>query len=325
MVVMTTNGLSLKNYFYSRFLKLSQRVVGPVAIACLGYFGWGSRNSILSIIDSAEGYFWVTAILLLVIRNLFQAVHTNLILRGLGSFVSWWKVQQITIQRLPARYIPGGIWHSAAQVVDLKSLGVPFERLSTMFIVQQVLAIGTALGVGGLGLALNHFDRHWVSYGAWTSGTAFVGIAVCFFIVQVISKRKGLHLLPHFLFYAFIMSIFFWLVPAFSFITFVTGFSEIEITATSLLIGSVFIFSRGIGFLVIVAPQGIGVFEFVAAALLPSNYEAASIAVILLSFRIIGFLADTVTYGLYLAMKYIPAFHFLFDEQDKDNIRFERD
>lgn len=300
------NNLPSKSFRRSRILTWFQMFVTPAALACLGYFGWTARSSILSIIESAEGWFWVSALLLLIIRNLSQPIPTVMILRGLGSKVSWLNVIKITIERLPARYIPGGIWHSTAQAVDLKNLGVPFDLLSGMLFLQQLLAIGTALIMGGMGLALFHPDRQWFFYGAGISVIAFVAIIAFSLITIFLARRRGHAPQVKYFIYASVLSTFFWLVPALAFDALVNSFPEIDISATSLLIGSVFLFSRGVGFLAIFAPQGIGVFEFVAAALLPTTYEATSVAVILFSFRIVGFVADTITYGAFMGVKHIP-------------------
>ena len=67
-----------------------------------------------------------------------------------GVDISYRAAFLIHANRIPARYLPGGIWHTVGRVMDYHELGAPPRLLTAYVCVEHVLAVGVALVPGGL-------------------------------------------------------------------------------------------------------------------------------------------------------------------------------
>jgi hypothetical protein len=65
----------------------------------------------------------------------------------------------------------------------------------------------------------------------------------------------------------------------------------------------IYLFSWGVGFLAIFAPQGIGVFEFVASELMASPVGFMGLAALIAGFRIVVLVADIAVWLVYMATR----------------------
>ena len=72
---------------------------------------------------------------------------------------------------------------------------------------------------------------------------------------------------------------------------------------SSVEMGGIYLFSWGIGFVSIFAPQGIGVFEFVASELMGGPIGFMGLAALIAGFRVVVLAADVVVWLIYQAMR----------------------
>ena len=88
------------------------------------------------------------------------------------------------------------------------------------------------------------------------------------------------------------------LVAAASFTLFLSAFPNAELTGRMGAVLAAYWLSWAAGFLAVFAPQGLGVFEFVAGLLLQSTMPFASIAVLVAGFRVCMLSGDAVAFGV---------------------------
>ncbi len=83
-----------------------------------------------------------------------------------------------------------------------------------------------------------------------------------------------------------------WCIAATAFVIYLSAFPGLALQAAPLETAGAYLFSWGVGFIAIFAPQGIGVFEVVAADLMRGAGTFMSVAALLGGFRIIVLAAD---------------------------------
>ncbi|HRQ57971.1 MAG TPA: hypothetical protein PLN31_11175 [Azoarcus taiwanensis] len=91
---------------------------------------------------------------------------------------------------------------------------------------------------------------------------------------------------------ATIATIAFWTCMSFAFLSFVSAFPHADIGNDYINVVGAYLFAWAIGFITVFAPQGIGVFEVVAADLLPAALSFQALAAILAGFRLVSLLGD---------------------------------
>ncbi len=89
-----------------------------------------------------------------------------------------------------------------------------------------------------------------------------------------------------------------WCVASAAFVLFVSSFSALSLEMPILEIAAAYLFSWGVGFVAVFAPQGIGVFEVMAGELLRGSLALSGVAVLLAGFRAVIFTADLLAWLL---------------------------
>jgi hypothetical protein len=85
---------------------------------------------------------------------------------------------------------------------------------------------------------------------------------------------------------------FYWIGAGIAFVLFLKAFPTLELAASNIESASIYVFSWGIGFVTLFAPQGIGVSELVASNLLGERGSVAALAALLAGFRVVILTAD---------------------------------
>ena len=131
-------------------LTWAKRFFTPVALVFLIYIGWQSRALLATVVATAQWNLLLLASLFLILPHFVSAKATVMILKACGMSISYRLALQIHISRLPARYLPGGVWHSVGRMMDFHTLGVKPSQLTALFLLENILAIAVAFLLGGL-------------------------------------------------------------------------------------------------------------------------------------------------------------------------------
>ena len=253
----------------------------PVALLFIAYIVWLSRFDILTLWNASDATILVIACLFLGAAHLFSPLASRQILKTLGITVGYGVLLRIHICRLPARYLPGGVWHTVGRAVDLHEHGVPRTAIAWMVALENGLAIGMAFVLGGGMLVFSGVQSvplDWI-----------VVLATALALVMLVSSPLIFsRLLPN---AAPNMSIatwatccawfaIIWIFHAAAFVAYSIALVGGNSVVHALHIGGVYLFSWAIGLAAFFAPQGIGVFEVTATAFSGQPLLPAAIAMV---------------------------------------------
>jgi hypothetical protein len=282
----------------STVLKWAKRIFTPLALGFLIYFGWQSRAILATVLANAQPYFLILAVLLFIMVHFVAPASVVMILKACGSSISYEFALKTHINRLPARYLPGGIWHTVGRTMDFYQHGIKPVHLTAFVLLENIFSVGVAFILGG--------GCVWYFRGItdiWGK-IALVG-GIC--------SVLGLSLAPSILnwqvlkvyriryrFYLQTIGIYIpiWFLMALAFIAYLSAFPLTLEERSMLEVGGTYIFSWGIGFIAIFAPQGIGVFEVVAGNMLTASLSLGGIATLIAGFRVVALIADITIWGL---------------------------
>lgn len=279
-------------------LKYLQRIFTPIAIAFLAWFAWESRAELAELVQGTIPVYLGIAIALWCLTLALAPIASMLIFNAKGQSVNYRTAANIHFENLPARYVPGGIWHTVGRVAAFGKLGIDARALSTFVVMENALAVATAFVLGGSTIvAIRGLD----TWGQIAALGALAGIVIIVALPYLLRTRllKGQTGLSTGIYVTVVaFTGVYWLVAAAAFVTYVFAYSALAAQSSPLEVGATYLFSWGVGFLAIFAPQGIGVFEVVAAELMRDTESLTSVAALLAGFRLIVLVADALAWGL---------------------------
>ena len=273
----------------------------PLVLVFVGYFAWQSRGLLLHLATDANYLFLSLSVLVSMVTHCISPAFTVLVMREFSNSLTYKEAFMIHAGRLPARYLPGGIWHTVAKAVGYRGKDISPADIGYYLLLEHLIAVCVTLCIGGAIVAANttisDYRIDFVIGVAIMSGVSLVMLPKLLVMVkihtqQAISYKSYLH--------AVVLSVTFWLFAATSFVLFINAFDSVIGDYSMIGAGGVYIFSWGVGFVAIFAPQGIGVTEFVSATLLrpeiPPEIPLSSFIVLLAGFRVTIFLSDMATW-----------------------------
>ena len=207
--------------------------------------------------------------------------------------LSYLTILRIHLSRLPARYIPGGVWQTVSRAVDFELLKVEKIRVATTLLLEMIIPPLVAITLGCL--LLNLSDQHTLPPLLLTLSLLFsvVALAVVHFVTNRIVPLPILHFILAVVSYAAS-----WACYSLSFYLFVTAFTHTPIQLSYLFTTGMYLLSWAVGYLCIFTPQGIGVFEAVAGYLLSNGEDPITLAALLVSFRVVTLVSDMTMWAL---------------------------
>ena len=267
-----------------------------------------SHAELWFIITESKPIYLLSAIFFGILNHLFIPFCTKTVLNSYDVNLSYFFILKTYITRLPNRYLPGGIWHSVSRAFDFHHKGVKKPELSSLFLLESLLPVSLSFIIGGSGLII--LSPITVNFTYILALSIMLG-----FIILILSPKliNTFILTAHnkinirkFL-YCVISYILMWLILSFIFIAYFLIFKH-TLTEVSLLeIGFTYLFSWGVGFVAIFAPQGIGVFEITASHILGDKAILYNMAVILVGFRIIVLFNDLLIWLLFKIYMYFKS------------------
>lgn len=274
-----------------------KRAFTLLAAGCLFYFGWQSRDLLTGVLRDADPLRLAAATGLWTLMHVLSPLFALAVFRGSGRDLDYTTAARIHLDNLPARYIPGGIWHTVGRVAAFRSLGMDARRITLFVLCENGLAVAVAFVMGGGVLFLIRGPDHWGD----VAGLCAAGGALALLLLPVVIRRwlSGAHggiAVSYYLASVCIVAVS-WLVASLAFVQFVAAFPALELAAGRLETAAVYLFSWGVGFLAVFAPQGVGVFEVTAGELLRGVLALGGFAVLLAGFRAVIFAADLLAWS----------------------------
>lgn len=292
---------SLQNKF-DKPINVIKLLYTPTSLVFIIYFSYLNKELLARMLDAAEWKMLAASICFWCTLHLLAPVSTKAILQCFGHSITYSRLLDIYISRLPARYLPGGIWHTVGRMSAYYTHGVSKKDLTLLGIVETLFPCLITLFLGGGYLwfiteqkALSNLE------GALSLTNLIILLAIPIIVKHQIPSLWKKNFL-YFYFYILVISVFFWGIASFSFIFYYNSISIGAEQTSFFKIAATYIFSWGIGYISIIAPQGIGVFEIVAGKLLPLPMSLGGAVAFIAGFRIVSLFSDSlvwITYRFY--------------------------
>jgi len=199
---------------------------------------------------------------------------------------------------LPARYIPGGIWHTVGRVLDFRQAGIGKADLAAFVLLENALAMALAFVMGGSLLAYYKGFQGWGLIAALSAAGGAILLVVLPIVARLLSRSEVSIPRPRDYLSAVLVVAVSWCIAASAFVAFASGFSNLWTSTEMLEIAGIYLFSWAVGFVAVFAPQGVGVFEVVAADLLRGSSSFAGIAALLATFRLVILVSDAAVWAI---------------------------
>ena len=278
----------------------SRWLFGPAALLFLIVAGWRARTVIATVLEQTDAVPLIVTVLLWASLHLLTPMFSWILLRQIGADIGYRTLVRIHVGRLPARYLPGGIWHTVAQVMDLHRLGVSRTQLSIMVLLGNLVPVAVALTLGGLCL--------WAAGGAtWPIFAATLGGPLLFACLPLLLRHRALVVPRKFALGSYLklaaVTATFWIIAATAFFCYWSAFPAARDSVSVLQIYGVYLLAWVAGFVSVFAPQGIGVFESVAGLFLKGALTFAGVAVLSAGFRLVILGADMLAFGFLFAVR----------------------
>ena len=270
----------------------SKWIFTSLALLTIAYVAWLSRVEIIRLWEESNRNLLVIACLLLAAAHCLLPLASRMIFRVLLTRVEYRTLLRIHMRRLPARYLPGGVWHTVGRAIDLDDHSIPRAAIAWMVALENSLAVGTAFLLGGLLLLVSGLLS--IAY-VWVVVLLSASALLMLVAAPIFLRRTWPNTAPRFTIatWAKCCAWFFliWTVQAAAFVLYIIAFGGGSATSHVAHTAGIYLFSWAIGFIAFFAPQGIGVFEATATVLAGQVLLPANIAM-LAGFRLCMMVVD---------------------------------
>lgn len=234
---------------------------------------------------SLDGSLAGCSLLAFCLYHLGLATGWTLIARAMGNNPPASKALAIWLLSMPARYIPGNLWHIATRIRLAASHRIPAEGVLASSTVEQALTVlsATFLGLAWLPVLI---DSMWIGWTLALLLACFLALQppVLFSALRFASRLLGKPMTPFTLDYRHIVSIFLW----YTLVNAANGAAFVLLVAAATPIpqapwpslASAYCLAYVIGYVSFLTPSGIGVREVALASML-ALYMPMSLALTL--------------------------------------------
>lgn len=280
---------------FSKGLKIVQRIIAVIAVIAIAALLIRRREQIAGLFSIDGAAWFALGGVAFALGHLLVASGFHFLHRSIGVENSWSSALDSYLRRLPARYVPGGIWHALARYLDLRSAGRADSRaLFRIFVFENGVVGLSGLVVASIATAVGFAPTAAPVVLRLLLAAATVALAVALFAFARFTRQRVAW--RPFLIAVILHAInWTWLTCAFS--IYARGLRDSTLlgcaaggVAISYLLAAV------TGFISFFAPQGWGVAEYVFALLQPCGAAVAVAVAALTGFRLVCLLADVILF-----------------------------
>ena len=257
-----------------------------------------NRADVLSIFSVASVSGLAVAILFWIIATLFMPSIAFTILSDRRNSISYSTLLSIHLNRIPSKFLPGGVWQTFARAYDMSSMGVTKTDISLVVLYENTFSIILAATVSTLGIYLLDENGLYATLALilFFGSIATIPLAIAF-------RKRSFILSVNAYLRLTIISIIFWALASCAFYSYVGAIGLVGSNDSALLTVMHYLFSYVVGFVSIFAPQGIGVFEVVFAELSDFDLPRTQAIVFVAGFRVLVMLSDMLTWLGYILVR----------------------
>lgn len=235
--------------------------------------------------------FWVASIFII-------ALITMTILGDMKKNIPYKNLLLIYINRIPAKYLPGGVWQTFARAYDLNAMGVSKVELGVLIFYENFWSVFIATILSASGIILLDNNSLYVNL-------AVLALASCVIVVlagMFLRKKSFILSLGGYIKLS-LAYLLFWLCTGTSFLLYFSSLGIKTQEYSSILLVSHYLFSYVVGFITFFAPQGIGVFEVVMAELAKFEIPLVQAVVLIAGFRLVVLISDVISWTVFFLLQ----------------------
>lgn len=268
-----------------------QRLFLLCSIAFLLAVFFQNREEVFAIFATASYSGLALAILFWVLATLVIPTIASTILRDRGNSISYQTLLIIHLNRIPSKFLPGGIWQTFARAFDMSSMGISKTDISLVVLYENSYSIIVAAIVSTLGIYLLDENSLYSTLALllFCGSVATIPVAFAF-------RKRGFILSAGAYLRLTAISIVFWALASSAFYAYMSAIGLTGSDRDGLLTVMHYLFSYVVGFVSIFAPQGIGVFEVVFAELADFGLPLTQAIVFVAGFRLLVMLSDMLSW-----------------------------
>lgn len=282
--------------FWNRALYIARVVFTPLSIFVILVFVWQSRAELDEILQNGDWILLLASLVLWIVTNILSPLVTVYLFRSYQMPITYGTALMIHCNRLPAKYLPGGIWHSVGRAADYTALGYRGKKIGMYFLMENFLLVSVTLGISA-GFIDDMISiptlRIVVSLLPYCMG---LGLLVFPISLQILFKSDFFSTKSYFM--ALGLLVVYWCSIGITFVTYISAFEGLQLEASTVETAAIYIFSWVLGYVALFAPQGIGVAEYISSTLLTNGSGAGAILALLVGFRVLVLIADLIAWFL---------------------------
>ena len=276
-------------------LKCLQAVFLVLCIGYLAYALYHEGDAISGLFLQAKPGFLFPALLLWPFGILVSGCFAFQVIKSTGDATRYRDVLAIYLNRIPAKYLPGGIWQTLARAYDLNGLGMEKSRIAILVFYENFWTVLLAAGISSLLLISGDRTGIYADLAFLMLGGIILLIPTAYIFRRNAFVLKARHYVE-----ITVTCLFFWCVAGGSFILYLMAFDNALFDQSVLDLFTNYLFAYVIGFISIFTPQGVGVFEFVMTQLTNFSIVQTQALILIAGFRIIVLMGDMIAWFLFL-------------------------
>ena len=266
-----------------------------LAFIFLFYFIFENKHIIYELLINSDLKLISISILLWLIANCISPLFTKFALSANNSNLKYNLLLAIFLKQLPAKYLPGGIWHTVARYTVYTQHGVKKKQLGYLLAYETVLPVIVA---GCVGISV-YFKQTIIGQ---TTGLICIIAILLSCLFSIIGKITSKHLLTQNSLLT-LTTFAFWSIASFAFVCYVNSFETVLGPLDNLQTTGAYLIAWATGNLAFFSPQGLGVSEVVASKLLDININFGTSISLIFGFRLIIAIADIISWLIFHTIK----------------------
>lgn len=281
-----------------RLLVVLQRIFLVIAIGFVGSYLALNADAVTKILSRTSPHRLGLAIVFAAALHPIVVLAYWCIQRGLDIGRTYGQTLAIHVFRLPARYIPGGIWQSLARYGDVAlDEATPSSGFFRLFLLESLAtAAGAAIATGSLWLVLG---TDIPPGDIWPLLLLLAGATLAVLpLGWMLSRNGGAGIAARWVVAVASMSIL-WMASGGAFLVSSSATGDIFTGCEPIPVAATYTAAASAGYVAIFAPQGWGVTEAVFTALKPCGVEAPTAVAAVVAFRLVIALGDVALFVLF--------------------------
>jgi len=277
----------------------ARRAFIPAAVGFLIYSAYRASGSLVPILANISLSHLFVACLFWSCAQWIGPLSTTAFAKIFDLRLGYRQLALISVLRLPAKYLPGGIWQSVARFAAYREHDVKSSDSLTILVLEHLIALGASVTLGAGALLCTETSDLTTQIAAWT---LIAGIALLIVSALWVMRTRQRHAKALFWMAIVVASTFlFWCLAATAFVAYWGAIFELGGTDIFAVVAC-YLLSWAAGFIAIFAPQGIGVFEWTASHLLPSTQTLSVTVTAVAGFRLITIAGDLIAWAIGVAI-----------------------